>query len=232
VWATWSNPRRRGSCSGESSAQRSGPAGRGIPRIERVGGAANPRGVDDGTGQGVRAPGHGTASEQRTRSSRVSERPRAAQHSTGQPAGEAAGRKTPKAGVRAPRSRAEPGTQATGYGRRSGERSPRTLKVDTTPRRVGPRRAGTGRRRGAIPGGTPDRRPDDQRTRRPAAARGSRPPTDGERTRQRERAPGNRSPTPATGTDTGRREQATTGGSGPSGPTTRRQLACQPPPRR
>jgi hypothetical protein len=42
-----------------SSAQRSGLAGRRIPRIERVGGATNPRGEDDGTSTAVarRVPG-------------------------------------------------------------------------------------------------------------------------------------------------------------------------------
>jgi hypothetical protein len=66
-----------------SSAFRLGLAGSAIPRIERVEGAANPTGGGGVTEHGVRAPGAGSPQELRTRSSRVSARPRAASHRSG-----------------------------------------------------------------------------------------------------------------------------------------------------
>jgi hypothetical protein len=68
-----------------SSTHRLGLVGSRIPRIERVGGATNPRGGGGLTTDGVRAPDGGRSQELRTRSSRVSERPRAASQRTGQP---------------------------------------------------------------------------------------------------------------------------------------------------
>jgi len=66
-----------------SSKHRLGLVGSRIPRIERVGGASNPTGGGGRLEHGGRAPYAGRSRELRTRSSRVSVRPRAASHRTG-----------------------------------------------------------------------------------------------------------------------------------------------------